>query len=602
MNNSIFVHIGTHKTGTSSIQKTLIESTDALKKEGVKYINLYKFERAQEIMTITFDNKALVQELTTFINSHLNVNFSKYIICCEYLSGNPRSLYANVSFIAKLLHDALIQFEHKHIFVALRKQDQFIQSIYTQYVHQAEDVAMDTLLEINSLDHIKWTNFLKPYQDIFGSENLCCVPYDKTVLATKNMLNYFGDFAKIKVLRQLDLTTSNHGYNKDAMKIAKESNPNLNATEQKILRLRMQDHLGKEVFGKYELLDSATVAQLDAHFQEDNRILFQTYFNDFGIDTYTEIEASQKHQANSQNNYIKLIVALIKEISTLKLSNAQLLKSNSKGVYVSPKQLLKNQIKKVVKRKPKGFPENSNLRNRFGHYKKAVILGSASSINKLDITQYSEDFVITVGNFYEHPEIEKINPKVHIFAASHPPITEEVLKEWWSRCHEILPMGTPLLIEKRDKAIAQSVFQGRDLFFYSYGGTVPVDFTKPIMSPWSVTIVALQLAIYCNIETIGILGVNHDWQCIKPYTHFYDHTKPSLEYYLHKAGIEISYEKQKQPFPKERLYREYGLYQQYETLKEEATKHNLKIFNFDPFSDFDVFEFDKQTNIIKESV
>ncbi len=122
--------------------------------------------------------------------------------------------------------------------------------------------------------------------------------------------------------------------------------------------------------------------------------------------------------------------------------------------------------------------------------------------------------------------------------------------------------------------------------------------TKPILSPWSVTIVALQLAIYCKIQTTGIFGVNHDWQCIKPYTHFYSHDKPSLEYYLDKAGIEIPYEKQKQPFPKERLYKEYELYQQYEKLKMEAQKDNLKIFNYDPFSDFDVFDFDKKYELI----
>lgn len=243
-------------------------------------------------------------------------------------------------------------------------------------------------------------------------------------------------------------------------------------------------------------------------------------------------------------------------------------------------------------------PENNVMADLFGAYRQAVILGSGPSINNLDITAFKDDFVITMGNFYEHPDIEKINPKIHIFAASHAPITEKVLVDWWTRSHEVLPKQTPVLIEKRDREIAFKIFKGRKIYTYSYGGTLPVDFTKKIISPWSVTIVALQLAVYCKISKITLLGINHDWQCTQPYTHFYNHEKPSLEYYVKREGIKISYEEQKQPFPKERLYREYELYQQYESLKKEAEKLGLQIVNGDPFSHFDVFPFEKRTDII----
>lgn len=244
------------------------------------------------------------------------------------------------------------------------------------------------------------------------------------------------------------------------------------------------------------------------------------------------------------------------------------------------------------------FKKNIALKIIFSNYEKAIIFGSSPSINKIDCTRFKDDFVITLGNFYEHPDIEKINPKVHVFAASHPPITEKVLRDWWTRCNEILPQKTMLLIEKRDKKIAEEIFTHRKVFFYAYGGNLPINFTKRILSPWSVTIVALQLAIFCRIKEIKLLGVNHDWQCIQPYTHFYSHEGPSLEYYLKKEGIRISYEEQKQPLPKERLYREYELYQQYEDLKKEAEKLNLKIVNADPYSHFDVFAFETSTTKI----
>lgn len=603
MNKSIFIHIGTHKTGTSIVQKTLIEKSEALKREGVKYINLYKFEGAQKLMLIESVDEILTEQLRIFINSFVDENHSKYILCCEYLSGNPKTLYSNVSVIANILCKAIKGFTEKKIFVALRKQEQFIQSIYTQYLHQAEDISMSTFLDKDKLEYIKWCQFLEKYHSVFGERYVKVVPYDITVLESKNIVNHFGEFSRIASLQDVSVGSSNHGYSKEAIKIAKECNPNLNKEEQKILRLIMQEHLSKEVFSKYELLDNEQVSELDEYFKVDNEKLFKTYFKEYDIQEFSESEYIKDNELSIKNGYSKLTVLLIKKINEFNNSKFNEIKDRSglKAFIYSSKQILKKGFTKLVKRNDiYDYSDNIELRQRFGGFNNTIILGSASSINKLDVTQFVDDFVITVGNFYEHPEIEKINPKIHIFAASHPPITKTVLINWWTRCNTILPKETSLLIESRDKEVALKVFKSRKVYFYSYDGTLPVDFTKQVMSPWSVTIIALQLAIYCRNKTIGILGVNHDWQCLKPYRHFYDHDKPSLEYYLHKAGIEISYEIQKQPFPKGRLYREYELYQQYETLKSEAKSFNIEILNFDPFSDFDVFEFDKKLDLIIE--
>lgn len=236
------------------------------------------------------------------------------------------------------------------------------------------------------------------------------------------------------------------------------------------------------------------------------------------------------------------------------------------------------------------FPENKQLIDLLGHKEKCYILGTASTIKNVKFNFKENDLVISMGNFYEHPAIEKINPSIHLFAATHPPITETVLVNWWTRCHKVLPRHTPVLVSIKDRKVAEKVFFERKIYFYSYGGGFPIDFTKKIISPWSVTIIGLQMAIYLGSKNIFLLGINHDWQCIKPYRHFYNHNEPSLEYYLHKEGIDINYEKQKQPFPKERLYREYELYQQYEKLNEDALKLGLNIYNGDKYSDFDVFK------------
>jgi hypothetical protein len=195
-----------------------------------------------------------------------------------------------------------------------------------------------------------------------------------------------------------------------------------------------------------------------------------------------------------------------------------------------------------------------------------------------------------MGNFHEHPEINKINPSIHVFAASHPPITSSVLKNWWKRAQIKLPKNTIIFVENRDVNLAREVFANREVFVYTYGGNFPIDFTKRIISPWSVTQIALQFTLYCKIKNTYLIGIDHDWQSCKPYTHFFSSKSPSLEYFLHKEGIKTRNEQLKQPMSKEKMYRSYELYQFYEKLKEEAKKLNLNVYNIDDNSHFDVFE------------
>ncbi len=258
-------------------------------------------------------------------------------------------------------------------------------------------------------------------------------------------------------------------------------------------------------------------------------------------------------------------------------------------------KVLKKIIAKVryyVVKKPR-FMANKNLLTRFSKYRKAVMLGSGPSINKFDLTNFSDDtMVISMGNFYEHPEINEINPSIHIFAASHSPITEVVLINWWSRCHEVLPLSTPIMVEKRDQIIAERIFKDREVFVYSYGGSFPVDFTKQVKSPYSVSQVAMQLGMYLNYKKMYFFGIDLHWRLLEPYLHFYSHESPSLEYYLKEENILIPYE-EKKDYSKKTLYYVNKVYESYEELNNEAKQNNITIVNANINSQFDVFPYEE---------
>ncbi|WP_422105131.1 hypothetical protein [Winogradskyella sp.] len=319
MKKEIFIHIGTHKTGTTSIQRTLSKNLNLLRKESVKYIDLYNFEEAQKIMMLEHHDKSIAENLKSFIDSRIEDDINKYIICCEYLSGNPKSLYSNVSQVAHVLYEGLSSFDVKKIFAVLRHQEQFVQSIYTQYLHQGEDIDIQSFLDKDQLSHIKWCNFLEAYESVFGSENIRPIPYDTKILGQSNLINYFGNFSDIEVLKHLKLETHNQGYNKNAAEIAKACNPYLNNAESKVLRTLMQKHLSRSVFSKYELLSKEEETFLKGYFKADNEKLFKSYFHDFDIDNFTELKAQDFSSRESKDkSYVEVIVLLTKELSNMK--------------------------------------------------------------------------------------------------------------------------------------------------------------------------------------------------------------------------------------------------------------------------------------------
>ncbi|WP_422105130.1 hypothetical protein [Winogradskyella sp.] len=251
---------------------------------------------------------------------------------------------------------------------------------------------------------------------------------------------------------------------------------------------------------------------------------------------------------------------------------------------------IKSRIK-VLLNKDVLFPENEKLKEIFDPYNKAYILGSAPSINKIDFNKLDKEAVmISMGNFHEHPDIETINPQVHIFAASHPPITEKVLKKWFARAEERLPPRTVVLVEEKDYEVAKSIFKSRKLYRYAYGGDFPIDFTKKIISPTTVAMVAIQLGYYIGLEELNLLGIDHDWQNTGGYFHFYDHNKPSLELYLKQDGLIDEAPAFTRRQPKERLYRFYYTYKLYESLQIKEKNRKFEIYNADPYSGFDAFE------------
>jgi len=205
----IYIHIGTHKTGTSAIQRALQLAEYDMRKENLIYI---PHEKSPE----TILKSALA---TSFSSADINIGkqfFNKWInssskncdlvFSHEDLSGNPFDGYKNSYCVAEALCE-MTKGCQVIIIIYLRRQDFFVESFYNMRIRAGgyRDFSdfNNNVIKGKELD---WHILLKNYEHFFGKENIITRKYDKNSLPEKNSL--IIDFANVissKVLKKVSL-------------------------------------------------------------------------------------------------------------------------------------------------------------------------------------------------------------------------------------------------------------------------------------------------------------------------------------------------------------------------------------------------------------
>ncbi|MGZ8136388.1 MAG: hypothetical protein ACXW1W_04705 [Methylococcaceae bacterium] len=185
MKNQLIIHIGAHKTGTTSIQMDLNERRDALKNKGMYYPNscfhfhghhrlafaLKNYGKPRKINNFDLDTELndLYQELSAIDNNYLIVMSSE-----EFFTAPLASLY--------LLKEKFNAFDIRIIAFVRRQDNQFI-SLYNERIkgvknnfnHSAQRFLNNPLSLSEELDY---ATFLEQWALVFGKENICVKQYE----------------------------------------------------------------------------------------------------------------------------------------------------------------------------------------------------------------------------------------------------------------------------------------------------------------------------------------------------------------------------------------------------------------------------------------
>jgi hypothetical protein len=288
----LYIHIGTHKTGSTAIRQALIQCREALRGQGVLYLpwDVRTFPRESlSFMTMRMSDQNAVHHLRKMLRQARgdqrrgDPEGPRLLMSFEGFSGDPSEGYRNASVIAEHLRRATEGFK-THIIVYLRPQDEFIESLYTQQIHEGKWCSFpDFVNRHDDSSSFNWHWLLRQYSNCFGKDRMIVRRYHKQFFPCNESL--LQDFFRILGVDSsvLDLPPDfapNRGYSRDALEIARIANPHLTDAERSRLRQLLQRTNAKQPFEAYAFWSEREREALASRYRESNAKVAQEYFGE----------------------------------------------------------------------------------------------------------------------------------------------------------------------------------------------------------------------------------------------------------------------------------------------------------------------------------
>ena len=227
---NLLFHIGYHKTGTSFIQQQIFEKNNCFRR-----VNQYDINRALIYPgPFHFDEKSA----KSFINS-VNRDDAINVYSNERLSGGPHSGGRDAKEIADRIK--LIAPNAK-VLIVVREQISAISSSYNQYIRAVGSLSIAEYLNPTTKrdlerfrkEHFEYHHLVSHYIELFGRENVLCIPFEVLVTKSNLFVNTILDFVKLStlnrknVLENIDYKPINESLNHKQIILKRYFNPFIN--------------------------------------------------------------------------------------------------------------------------------------------------------------------------------------------------------------------------------------------------------------------------------------------------------------------------------------------------------------------------------------
>ncbi|GAA0604876.1 hypothetical protein GCM10009001_22650 [Virgibacillus siamensis] len=223
---SLYLHIGFHKTATSFMQRSIFP-----KLKQVNYIKTGQIKK--ELSKIRYRKKLSNLETENLMYYFKSFNNGKpMLMSFEGLSGTPLSAIKRKPQLG-ILKDLRRIFPESefdvHIIFGIREQVALLTSLYVQFIHmggviEPEDFLKDRLVRNGAIDNFQYHQFIQEVYNLFGEDHTYIMIYEyfKENFSEEmlKILNYMGE-SKVPKYKNV---SRNKSYGTSQLAIAKKLN------------------------------------------------------------------------------------------------------------------------------------------------------------------------------------------------------------------------------------------------------------------------------------------------------------------------------------------------------------------------------------------
>lgn len=157
---------------------------------------------------------------------------------------------------------------------------------------------------------------------------------------------------------------------------------------------------------------------------------------------------------------------------------------------------------------------NEALRN-VARGKTAFILATGPSVRNFDLSRIVGQDCFSVSNFFLHPLVDQLKPKMHFFAPYHEPLVLDEFVFWLTRADQSLPNETEIMLGI-DTALTveqYNLFADRIVHYLGLEKSemkADFDLRYPVMRPQSVPLMVLPVLLFMGYQRIVLVGCDHN--------------------------------------------------------------------------------------------
>ena len=344
MTKKLIIHIGTHKTGTTSIQSFLYKQRNFLQKNGVFYSSLVSSNinaghhfvcQAINHNQITLKNQTKNSPKVKKLLNQINSSECKVAIISSELFS---------ILCPELVKETFAEFDC-HIICILRRQDDFVESMYRElkkssYLSGNENDFIEHLAKEQELlffsdgsRNLKgilpfyYDCFLDKWKQVFGFDKISVYPYDDPI-GNGDSLQVFLNAVGLAQLQfpNIDIQKINSSFQSEIIQIRDVIDRQLSFDAKLLLRPSFwwaNKHFMSSK--KTYFFDTEKRTRIMSMVSESNARLARTYFKNFDVSWLVSKNTINEKPANSELNLnvslqgMSLLIAhQAKQISQLK--------------------------------------------------------------------------------------------------------------------------------------------------------------------------------------------------------------------------------------------------------------------------------------------